>query len=116
VRAPVVVCLGSLWLVGCSSGATGKLQLSWQLADGRSCADSGAASMALTRDGGAPQSYRCEEGLLPQAIILDAVPAGGVTLGLQALSTQAAPLYSGTLELDALPPSAVVTLYADKMR
>jgi hypothetical protein len=53
---------------------------------------------------------------LPQAITLDGISAGGALLEVQALSAQGAALYSGTLDLDALPSSATVTLYADKMR
>ena len=109
------ICWGLL-AAGCGSGATGNLALSWQLADGRLCPDSGAASMSVRAGDAAARMFGCAEGLLPQAVTISAVPADGVTLTVQALSTELAPLYSGTLELDALPSAATVTLYADKMR
>lgn len=103
-------------LCGCSSGATGKLALSWQFADGRACADSGAAQIAITVDGGDAQKFGCGDGLAPAAVTLMSISADGATLRVNALSTEAASLYAGTLELDALPSSATVVLYADKMR
>jgi hypothetical protein len=86
--------------------------LSWQFADGRLCPDTGAASMSVS--GG--KMFGCAEGLSPNAVTLADVPADGTTITVQALSTELAPLYSGTLALDALPSAATVTLYADKMR
>jgi hypothetical protein len=86
--------------------------LSWQFADGRLCPDSGAASMSVS--GG--KMFGCTEGLVPNAVALDGISADGTTITVQALSTELAPLYSGTLQLDALPSAATVTLYADKMR
>jgi hypothetical protein len=105
-----------MMLCGCSSGASGKLALSWQFADGRACADTGAASMSLTVDSGAAQKFRCDEGLVPAAVTLMSVSADGATVRVHALSTENASLYAGSLDLDALPSSATVTLYADQMR
>jgi hypothetical protein len=103
-------------LMGCSSGAAGKLALSWQFADGRPCPDTGAASMAVRAGDTGAKTFGCAEGVPPQAVMLEGVPADGVTVTVQALSTEMAALYSGALELDALPSAATVTLYADKMR
>jgi hypothetical protein len=103
-------------LCGCSSGATGTLMLSWQFADGRLCPDTGAASILVKVGDAASKSFDCDEGVPPQAVALLQVPGDGVTVGVQALSTDLAPLYAGTLDLDALPSEATVTLYADKMR
>ena len=112
VRLAVV----AVGLLGCSSGATGTLQLSWQFADGRLCPDTGAASMTVRVGDGGTRSFACDQGVPPQAVAVEKVPADGTAITVQALSTQLAPLYSGTLELDVLPSSATVTLYADRMR
>ena len=103
-------------LPGCSGGGSGKLALSWQFVDGRRCPDTGTASMAVHVGDQPPASYLCSDGLAPQAVTLEGVPADGATVKVEALSTDSVPLYSGVLDLDALPAAATVTLYADKMR
>src|SRR5438552_4831684 len=103
-------------LCGCSGGASGKLALSWQFADGRRCPDTGAAAISIQIDQRAAEKHHCDEGVAPAAVTLQPIAAGGATIVVEALSTEAAPLYSGRLELDALPSAAMVTLYADKMR
>jgi hypothetical protein len=103
-------------MCACGNGATGTLMLSWQFADGRLCSDTGAATISVKVGEAASQSFDCDQGVPPQAVALMQVPADGVNVGVQALSTDAAPLYAGTLDLDALPSSATVILYADKMR
>ncbi len=60
--------------------------------------------------------FNCDDGFLPAAATIDSVPRDGTTLKVQALSTESAPLYSGTLTLDELPSAATITLYADEMR
>jgi hypothetical protein len=109
--AALALCLGA-----CTSGGSGTLQLSWQFADGRRCPDTGAAAISVRVGETASKDFACDQGVPPQAVAIEQVPAGGVTLGVQALSTDGAALYAGTLELDALPSAATVTLYADKMR
>ena len=106
----------TLLCCGCGSGGTASLALSWQFADGRSCADSGAAAVAVQVGSAMPMQLDCNAGLLPAATTLDAVPRNGATLELQALSPEGAALYSGRLDLDALPSATTVILYADKMR
>jgi hypothetical protein len=105
-----------LWASGCSSGAVGDVALSWHFVDGRRCPESGAASVAIQIGDGATQSFRCAEGLRPAAVTLKDVSGDGVVIRASALSTDGAPLYSGTLDLDVLPSEATLTLYADKMR
>jgi hypothetical protein len=103
-------------LCGCSSGATGKLALSWQFADGRACADTGASSIAVKVGDADAQKFHCDEGVVPAAVTLMSISAEGALLQVNALSSESASLYSGRLDLDALPSAATVTLYADKMR
>jgi hypothetical protein len=109
----------TLWvlvLCGCGSGATAQLALSWQFADGRHCADTGAANVTVQVGSAMPQTLDCAMGLAPAAATLDGVPQNGTTLTVQALSPEGAALYSGTLALGQIPSAATVTLYADKMR
>jgi hypothetical protein len=105
-----------LMLGGCGSGAVGDLALSWSFVDGRRCSESGAAAITVQVGDGATQDFSCAEGLRPAAVTLQGLSADGVTLHVAALSTDEAPLYSATLQLDVLPSEATVTLYADKMR
>ena len=100
--------------VGCGSAGTAPLQLSWQFADGRSCADSGAGSVSV-KAGGDPVGFHCEDGVVPAAVMIE-VSKDGTTVHVDALSPAGAPLYSGSLGLDAVPSAATVTLYANAMR
>jgi hypothetical protein len=105
-----------LLLGGCGGGGTAQVALSWQFADGRRCADTGAANVTVQVGSGMPATLDCASGLLPAATTIDGVPQNGTTLTVQALSPEGAALYSGTLTLDQIPSIATVTLYAEKMR
>jgi hypothetical protein len=102
-------------LCGCGSAGTGSIALSWQFADQRRCPDTGAATVEVKVSGAPPLEFDCADGVAPAAVTLDQVSLDGANITVRALSVEEAPLYTGGLELDALPSSATVTLYAGAM-
>jgi hypothetical protein len=119
MRALRDIALGLLLLGGCDAPTrTGTISLSWVFADGRGCAEAGASTVAIRLyDAERPlQSFPCAFGVAPAEVTFGGVPVEGATLAVEARSPQAALLYAGRADFDALPPAATVTLYADAAR
>jgi hypothetical protein len=111
----LTVAAGAL-TTGCGGAGTGMLPLSWQFADGRRCDDAGAFTVSVHAGGQVLQTFACEDGLAPAQATLPAVPAAGADLDVFGLSAAGDELYRGRQHLDALPPSATITLYATGAR
>jgi hypothetical protein len=119
VRALVGTALGLTLLGACDAPTgTGTISLSWAFADGRGCAEAGASTVAIRLgDAQTPlQSFPCAFGAAPAEVTFGGVPVEGAVLSVEARSPQAALLYLGRAEFDALPASATVTLYAAAAR
>jgi hypothetical protein len=106
----------ALALAGCGgAGMPFSIALSWQLADGRSCADSGALTVAASEGStalGPSGGFACADGEGGGAVTVDGVPGEATAIDLRALTLSGATLYQGRLPLDAPPQaSATVTLY-----
>jgi hypothetical protein len=97
-----------LLLCGCSGGGVGTLPLSWQFADGRTCAGAGVANVAVLEGNAVLGNFGCELGIAPAAVMLENTPRSS-TLSARALSFQSAELYRGELAVGpALLPTTVM--------
>jgi len=95
-----------LWVVAVSAMAPGcaeeedrvPVQLSWQLADGRDCAEAGigGVEVIVTAASAARSTFECSAGLAPNIVDLGAFERGLIEIEVRALSGSGEPLYEGT--------------------
>lgn len=101
----------ALSLAACAGGGSGPLPLSWQFADGRACAESGATTVTIKVEEETLGTFACRDGFVPQAVTVAAAPDSG-TLTLIAASAPGNELYRGELPMDPAHLPVTVTLYA----
>jgi hypothetical protein len=99
---------------GCAAPPPFSLALSWRFADGRTCAGSGALTVAVSAGDtalGPSSGFSCPDGEGAAAVTVE-VPGDASALDLQAETLAGAALYRGKLALPSPPPeSATATLY-----
>lgn len=108
-------CVAALSFAACDAPAPFSIALSWQLADGRSCAESGALTVAASAGQtalGPAGGFACADGEDGRAVTADGVPGDASAIDLRAETLSGATLYQGRLAIDSPPQaSATVTLY-----
>lgn len=103
----------------CTRNGESPLLVSWRLADGRRCIDTGISRVEVqetTRggavpDGGLGPNFPCIDGETG-TVVVSGVPLSGAHLFFRGLSSQQAVLYQGELSFNELPHQAMVVLYA----
>lgn len=95
-RILTVLVLAATCVVGCAEeGDRVPVMLSWQLADGRDCAEAGISEVevTVTAASAASSTFECADGLVPNQVDLGAFERGIIELEVTALSPFEQPLY-----------------------